>query len=482
MPLEVRVPFSYAKALPKGSSVATDTSSDSVATNTSPILIVSPTVAASVKLFILEHGGPAVRKWRETPHPSTFPNFQVSRYQHINCNMLILLTTILMSQTLALAPSSTVVIGLNAALQKRFILPPKAELEPGAVHRSERVETGVGGKGQDVGVALSCLMSADGSSDNENKVILAQFIGQGPEGDSVLSTLKSLHLSSALTIRNAAPLRTCTTIVSDSSATELVENSGTISKDEMNSLFHQIESLTKGDEEGKAGAVCIMGSMPPGCKDDTYAQLTKRLCDGKSLVLIDSVVGLDPLLEALNNVYKDKSQGGGAVLKLNAAELCKLANVPKKESERVTLEELKQSTQGFMSKHTNAKALDYLCVTDGKFPGYLVELAEKGRMWQLDTIDLSTRGTLYPIGAGDTVAAGTLAAWQYLQNNNGVFSSSMGAKLSGKQSKWGMKMATAFAFGIACGSASCLKEENSVFDVEDALRFLDGMKDPVLTE
>ena len=61
--------------------------------------------------------------------------------------MFLLFLSILTMQSLALVPSTTVIIGLNAALQKRFILAPKAKLEPGNVHRSERVEIGVGGKG-----------------------------------------------------------------------------------------------------------------------------------------------------------------------------------------------------------------------------------------------------------------------------------------------------------------------------------------------
>ena len=39
---------------------------------------------------------------------------------------------------------SIVVIGLNAALQKRFILPPSTNLKPGNVHRAYKCETGVG--------------------------------------------------------------------------------------------------------------------------------------------------------------------------------------------------------------------------------------------------------------------------------------------------------------------------------------------------
>ncbi|KAL7478550.1 hypothetical protein ACHAW6_004312, partial [Cyclotella cf. meneghiniana] len=321
--------------------------------------------------------------------------------------------------------------------------------------------------------------------------------------DAVLKELEKRSLSTGLTVRNHAPLRTCTTVVSSWDATELVENSGAIRPEEMRELFHKVEEWTSGEKADgrKASAVCIMGSTPPGCDEDTYAQLTKRLAENSSLVLIDSVVGLNPLLETLKEIYgNDKvgSRAGGAVLKLNAAELCKLGNVAKKESDCVTLEELKLSTAHFLSKYVNAKALQYLCVTDGKFPGYLVQVPENEgddefRMWKMVTIDLSQQGMLFPIGAGDTVAAGTLAAWQYLHHVNsqydGVISPVVGGKLVEKERKWsqdkierGWRMATAFAFGIACGSASCLKEENSVFDIVDAMDFFEGMNEPFLVE
>lgn len=100
---------------------------------------------------------------------------------------------------------------------------------------------------------------------------------------------------------------------------------------------------------------------------------------------------------------------------------------------------------------------------------------------------------LYPIGAGDTVAAGTLAAWEYLHHTSGVISSHVGNLILERRTKWsndeddvtseaakGLDMAAAFAFGLACGSASCLKQENSVFDVDDALKFFGRMDKPVI--
>lgn len=407
---------------------------------------------------------------------------------------------------------SVVVIGLNAALQKRFILAPNKNLEPGNVHRAHQCETGVGGKGQDVGVAMSCL-SDQKASKNDEAVLLAQFLGMGPEGDAVSTTLRTRHgLSDALTIRNAAPLRTCTTIVGADEATELVETSGEVTHEEMKLLQRKVEEMTTGG--GKADCVCIMGSMPPGCGEDTYAELTSRLAGKESLVLIDSVIGLDPLLGALAAIYDTNDDdnvgskkkgivGGGAVLKLNAAELCKLADVTKTagEADQATMEELTASVKGFVAKHSNAAgALNYLCITDGKWPGYLIEIPESAsasfRTWQLPAVDLSKEGMLYPIGAGDTVAAGTLAAWQYLQRHRasddgkffGVVPSKIGTQLSDRKAQWseegeedeGIKMAAAFAFGLACGSASCLQQENSVFIVDDAMKFFGGMTKPVV--
>jgi hypothetical protein len=79
--------------------------------------------------------------------------------------------------------ASTVIVGLNGALQKRFILPPKTALVQGDVHRAIDVQIGVGGKGQDVAVTLSCLQYT-------GNVQLAQFIGTGYEGDQVDAILK----------------------------------------------------------------------------------------------------------------------------------------------------------------------------------------------------------------------------------------------------------------------------------------------------
>ena len=138
---------------------------------------------------------------------------------------------------------STVIVGLNGALQKRFVLPQSTPLVPGNVHRAEAVQVGVGGKGQDVAIALSCL-------DYKGNLQLAQFVGSGPEGDQVYDLLKEQIGANAmsLTVRPKSHMRTCTTIVASDMSTELVEPSGDITEDECKQLMDMLGTGENGNE------------------------------------------------------------------------------------------------------------------------------------------------------------------------------------------------------------------------------------------
>jgi fructose-1-phosphate kinase PfkB-like protein len=376
---------------------------------------------------------------------------------------------------------STVIVGLNAALQKRFILPPTTTLVPGDVHRATEVQTGVGGKGQDVAIALSCL--------NFKNLQLAQFIGSGAEGNQVFDLLQDLLGADAmsLTVRPASHMRTCTTIVASNASTELVEPSDIITSDEQDELMTKLSSSS--DSNASPGALCIMGSMPPGCPPEMYADIYERIHGADTLCLIDSVVGLEPLLKTIAN----SKTRGPAILKVNASELCRLAKVKKTSSEvgGIDSDELVEGIKGFLYEFQPyaSEALSGFAITDGKHPAHCITLGEDGvfEIFRIPAPDLSGVDTLYPIGAGDTVAATTLAAWRYLRDvrRGGDCTSSLGKEVDRvlKQRADAMStdnlsettriVSTALAFGISCGSASCLKEENSQFDVADSLRLLD---------
>ena len=373
----------------------------------------------------------------------------------------------------------TVVVGLNGALQKRFVLTPDNKLVPGNVHRAAEVQTGVGGKGQDVCITLSCLGYGD--------TRLAQFVGNDPEGNTVMEILREklgLEGASALTVRTKSQMRTCTTIVASDASTELVEPSGIIEDEEQTEFMNQLVA-----KASLTAAICFMGSIPPGCPKDIYGGIYEKLCSKRVLCVIDSVDGLSPLLSTISGI-EDR---GPVILKINASELCRLAKAPKSssEAEGISPGELGMAVDQFL-KEFSPKALAGLAITDGKYAAHFVALngaiEEKPEIFRMDPPILDKSKTLYPIGAGDSVAAGTLAAWRSLEDPE--------SKLLDETTMLSLKkrlnivtkglsenvatltMVASFAFGLACGSASCLKEQNSVVEPETVLALFESMNEP----
>jgi 1-phosphofructokinase len=349
---------------------------------------------------------------------------------------------------------STIVVGLNGALQKRFVLPTNTPLVPGNVHRAQTIQTGLGGKGQDVAVTLNCL-NYDGD------LQLAQFVGNDAPGDMVYDMIvdKLGQEATALTVRPNSSMRTCTSIVGTDATTELVEPSGVITEQEMAELMSKLEALSD-----PPAALCIMGSMPPGCADDTYAQMYKRVASPNMLCLVDSVVGVDTLIDAVASMDKP----GPTLYKINASELCKLAAVAKSKGEvdGVDLEELTEGISSFIHKFApGAAKLRGIAITDGKHPAYFAAFQEKEfSLYRLPTPVLKDVSLVYPIGAGDSVAAGTLAAWRSLSGSDDtpVLPSDITKAIENHAkvddfsapSSEVRSMVSAFAFGLACGSAS----------------------------
>ena len=417
---------------------------------------------------------------------------QISSTKEDDENMKIPGPTSMLSMSAAASSSSSssggnygIIVGLNGALQKRCIFPTGGQLIPGNVHRIARVEVGIGGKGQDVAIALHCL----GYSESK----MAQFLGLGPEGDQVYDMMqgKMGTASMDLTVRTQAPLRTCTSLVASDTTTELVEPSGVISKEEMAELFSKLETKQEDDSSSsKIAALCIMGSMPPGCSEDTYAKIyqttipNKNDKDSPTVCVVDSVAGLEPLLKAM---AANPNKNDKAIFKINASELCTLAKVTKTNNEvdGIAQDELVEAITGFLTE-TAQKALTALAITDGKHPAHLAMLddATKGfTLYQLPTARLDGDQTLFPIGAGDAVAGGTLAAWQSLlassspahnclppDNLHQALEFHLADNMAvGEEEKDVAILLSAFAFGLACGSASCLEEENSVLQPKQVL-------------
>jgi len=109
-----------------------------------------------------------------------------------------------------------------------------------------------------------------------------------------------------------------------------------------------------------------------------------------------------------------------------------------------------------------------VAVTDGPYPAYLVPLAVDGaavgapQLQQQHTVFPTPplpRPLANPIGAGDAVASGTLLRWC------DTVPAAPAATTAGTVAE----LTEAFAWGLACGAASCLTTENSVLALDDAL-------------
>lgn len=328
------------------------------------------------------------------------------------------------------------------------------------------------------------------------------------------SLLNEYGMDPSLTVRVDSRLRTCTTIVSQTDATELVEPSGTITKPEIEKLYHMVEimnmddMLTNGDDQVQQSVrgLCFMGSMPKGCPDDLYAKLFKKFVADRSeaakareeiCCIVDTTVGLESLLSQMAECAEIEEVKNN-MLKINLAELCLFTNLVKSEQESGSMADVQKAiSQLFQTvgEEDIRTALKYIAITDGEHPAFLVRIGnnvtKEDVIYRIKIPDLlhsrSDAGTaseeetlLYPIGAGDAVAAGTLASWEYMlrtkQNWNGVsrLDERIRKKLSGGE--FDDEVVAAFAFGLACGSASCFKEENSVFDIEDALRLFEQIE------
>lgn len=329
---------------------------------------------------------------------------------------------------------------------------------PGDVHRAEKIQTGLGGKGQDVAITLKCLSS-------EANVNLAQFVGKGASGDAVYELLEGLFEKEelSLTIRAESEMRTCTSIIASDETTELVEPSGVIVEKEMISLLRLVEEQA----QRNAAGLCIMGSMPPGCDDSSYAKMFERAAGPDTLTVIDSVVGIGPLLKSMAS----SSKSGSAIFKVNGSELCRLAGVEKQSSEAggTQIDEIVLAVKRFQELHSPyaSQALDGFAITDGRHPAFFVSsgtTSDHVSVFQIPTPTLPAEQTAFPIGAGDAVAAGTLAAWLYLSDpkKNKPFIDTTCRKLlqkvhqhyEGLQSAVPAEQVAAFAFGLGCGSAS----------------------------
>lgn len=382
--------------------------------------------------------------------------------------------------------SRPLIVGLNPALQRTITVP---NLKVGSVNRGSKVLVGIGGKGQNAVVAANCMES-------NMKPTLLQYLGNGFEGDALMSLLHS-KTDSLISIRTKATCRVCVTLLNGDESTEIIEPSDSVLPSEIDALLTTLQAEYSSH---KAPSIAIMGSMPKGCPPNLYASIISKCANKDTKIVLDTVAGLaDSLQTAV-------SLGSCVLLKVNANELLSLANKAAIASGAVSPVAVREAGFEFIQSWVSASSSSagsvtssgdassshvYIAVTDGPHPSHLLKvplsvsasdsLSVSARQWVLTSQPLP--GPVEsPIGAGDATSSGTL-----MHLSKAIDLSRLGAIVpssdttsskttTSRENEFDESVVNSFRWGIACGGASCLSTANSVFSMTDATAIFAGIK------
>ncbi|CAM9575899.1 unnamed protein product [Pylaiella littoralis] len=360
-----------------------------------------------------------------------------------------------------------VVVGLNGALQRTIVFKPPKGLHVGHVNRASSVGAGIGGKGQNVCVALRKLVEGGGDAEVAAQreegavdVTLAHFAG-GKSGESVCEKLFAMGVK-LITSTTEAEMRLCTSLVDErfGETTEIIEPwSAEITEDEQHVLVAECKSTFR--EIPGIHGVAVMGSSPAGVGKEILMDIMGAITEsggfkgGETRVLVDSIVGFQALVDT----------GHISLLKVNAEELVSLAESGREGGEvedgggvSVWMEDkLAMAAEELFVRHGDR--LPWIAVTNGGLPSYLFSrefLRESGSLASLWRLTPAPVDAINPIGAGDAVAAATLYEWTR-----------------------GVELPEAFRRALSIGGASCTSRDpicNSSFSMEEANRLLPDVR------
>ncbi|CAM9387524.1 unnamed protein product [Ectocarpus sp. 6 AP-2014] len=360
---------------------------------------------------------------------------------------------------------SLVVVGLNGAQQRTIIFKPPKGLRVGDVNRASSVGSGIGGKGQNVCVALRTLAEGGGVADDgaqrEVDVTLAHFAG-GKSGESVCENLSAMGVK-LVTSATEAEMRLCTSLVDErfGETTEIIEPwSAEITDEEQQVLLADCKSAF--GEVPCIHGVAVMGSNPVGVGKDALVDIMGAITESagfkgaETRVLVDSVVGFQALVDT----------GHISLLKVNAEEVVSLAESGREgdgEGEAgggvsVWMEDkLAMAAAELFVRHEGR--LPWIAVTNGGLPSYLFSrefLEEDGSLSSFWRVTPAPVDAVNPIGAGDAVAAATLYEWTR-----------------------GEELPEAFRRALSVGGATCTSRNpvcNSYFSIEEAKGLLPDVR------
>jgi 1-phosphofructokinase family hexose kinase len=255
--------------------------------------------------------------------------------------------------------------GLTPALQQIYVFDV---FRAGAVNRAVERAQCASGKVLNVGIALHLLGC---------KSRVLSIVGK-TNRTTIDGEFAALGMPCRW-IETAAPTRTCTTILDrqTGTTTELVENAGPISDDELSAF-----RAAFAEEAAKADFVVLTGSLPTGTPTDFYCELLAKV---RCPVLLD-IRGPELLLALKHRPL---------VVKPNREELAATVGrpLPRDVDVHDAMAEL------------NERGAAWVVVSAGR---HAVLVRGEGQLYRLEPPQLDR--VVNPIGCGDVLAAGIAAA------------------------------------------------------------------------
>lgn len=299
------------------------------------------------------------------------------------------------------------VLGLNPSWQKSLFF---SKLLFHEVNRAGKVHSMPSGKGINFVRAARIW--------NKVSSIVLQPVG-GYTGDMLCGALRAEQLPE-ISVPTAVPTRICSTLICEKTKTitEIIEPSGKLSDEDVNTLKDRAAELLDGSD-----ALAACGTFPPGITPDFYASFIRKAHEKGLPVIVDAYKEIIPSLEAGTDYFK-----------INGEELAALSGSPD------IINGLK-----IMYGRYSLKAL---AVTSGPDSAFLIGPAGIFRysIPQLENF-------INPIGAGDTCTAVMFS--ELLQGNS---------------------CEEAFAWGLAAASASCETPYPAIFAKANAEKLFSKIK------
>lgn len=261
-----------------------------------------------------------------------------------------------------------ITVSMNPAIDKTVEIP---SLLPGGLNRIKRVEYDAGGKGINVSKTIKEL---GGES------IAVGFLG-GNAGRTIESVLNDRGIQNDFLWVDGETRTNTKVFETNGEVTELNEPGPVISREQVESLIDRLLQYA-----GENSLFVLSGSIPSGVEKDVYAEITRRVHEKGSKVLLD----------ADGELFRSSLIAGPDIIKPNRVELEEYAGIDYRASD----EEILNMARGLLKK-----GMDTVAVSMGKSGAMLIR---EGFQVRCPALSVKAHST---VGAGDAMVAALAYAW-----------------------------------------------------------------------